>query len=1083
MKFSQKLSLFLPLALVAVLVALAYGNVVFLRRSLNPVLLIPQREIQSTTGYSDIAGNTEGRHGWHVDLANPAYLEWPVNLAIGRALKAGHIPLVMPDQNLGIPLVGQYCHRIFSPYQVIENLFLPVGYDFFILLRLILAGAFTYLFLRPLCQTRVAALVGAVGFGLGSIMVIYSNHEEVSNVAMTVPLLLWAVRAFFDRPGLGRTCWLALALALVHTAGQPEIQLYVLLLALVYGLARLFSLPPGRKNPAFFSSLGAIILSALIAAPQFVLFLLFHEEAWTYHPPGGELGLQSPMTVANFLFTFFPRLRQTPWPWSYRTVNLLWDWVGGYFGFGLLILAGAAGRRPRRNRREVMVFGFYFLFVLAKNFGWSPAQLLGLIPFFDQTWSPRWAAASWSFALAVLAAFGLDNLLSSSPDPALPPPTITTVATGRAGRLLRNPLISSGLLFLALILTVVFWWQGGELWKEAQLRGYVFYNGLLFFSLAGALFLLYRLISAPLRQYLSGTFQEFRKTFRHRQFEVIGLLSAAGAVALRWFPERHYHFPIPEPIGAYLLAAPVLLAALAGLFIIAASPANFGTVAAVAVAIPLALAGGWVILPPGPLPNIWWAIFFLDLTGFLLLPPNTRTRRVILPVLSAILLAGLAALFFTSGFFSPQADEMLRLHFYFAVLIVAFFSWLCLRARGEGAGTGMGWLFLLPVWAELAIYIPRNHFDNLLLIDKIPFAIAATVVILAVFWRRRRPLLIGAGLVLSGAAFLVIDSTSSPRLPGQSTPREPLPFVRFLQERQPYALTGVGRVLAPNFASAHGLVDLRGCVSMNPAAYQFFLEQFLQVVPPNSSYSLWYTGDNPITHSQGTPYGSSQSAQVRAFERGFPFFRLAGTRYILSPPGALDRSSRSAARLMIKIYSGEADIWELPSLPPAFIAHRAEVISMLSDPRRWGTTIVEREEVLNGELVLLEEESPALLPPGQPSPLDRAKLITGENPNRFQIQFYTESPGYLIVNRLRTNLLMASLEGKNLPILPANGPFFAVPVPGADRERVLEISYLSPPVRWSYRLALAGLLITAGGLAVACRKRWVKQPDEPVSTH
>jgi hypothetical protein len=246
MKFSGRLSLLVPLALVlvAVMVALAYGNVVFLQRSLNPVLLIPQREIQLATGYADIAGNTDGRHGWHVDLANPAYLEWPVNLQIGRALKAGHIPLMMPYQNLGIPLVGQYCHRVYSPYQMVANLFYPRGYDFFILLRLVLAGVFTYLFLRPLCRHRASALLGAAGFGLGSIMVIYSNHEEVSNVAMMVPILMWAVRAFFDRPGVARGCWLALALSLVHTAGQPEIQLYVLLLALVYGLARLFSLPP-----------------------------------------------------------------------------------------------------------------------------------------------------------------------------------------------------------------------------------------------------------------------------------------------------------------------------------------------------------------------------------------------------------------------------------------------------------------------------------------------------------------------------------------------------------------------------------------------------------------------------------------------------------------------------------------------------------------------------------------------------------------------------------------------------------------------------------------------------------------------
>lgn len=1069
MKFSGRLSLLVPLALVAVMVALAYGNVAFLHRSLNPVLLIPEGEIRLATGYADIAGNTDGRHGWHVDLANPAYLEWPVNLQIGQALKAGHIPLMMPYQNLGIPLVGQYCHRVYSPYQMVANLFYPRGYDFFILLRLVLAGVFTYLFLRPLCRHRASALVGAAGFGLGSIMVIYSNHEEVSNVAMMVPILIWAVRAFFDRPGVARGCWLALALGLVHTAGQPEIQLYVLLLALVYGLARLFSLPRDKRAGPFWGSLGAIVLSGLISAPQIVLFLRYLSEVWTYHPPGGTLGLQSPMTPANFVFTFFPRLRLTPWPWAYRTVNLLWDWVGGYFGLGLLVLAGAAARRPGRHRRDILAFGLYFLFILAKNFGWSPAQLIGLLPFFDQTWTPRWSAASWSFALAVLAGLGLDSLLSPDPEPA---PAPRDTARGKAA-FLSNPLAVSGLLLLGLILSLVFWLQGSAAWKAAQLRSYTFYHGFLFFFLAGSALLAWRLLGNPIREYLGRNYRAWWNSFSAGRFEVVGLLAAAACLTLRWFPARHHQFQFPEPFGSYLLAAPVFLAALVGLFVLAASPSGYLSAAAAAVAIPLALVGGWAELPPGPLPDVWRAVFGLNLAAFLFLPAGTRLRKILPPILSGLLLAGLAAAALLSEYFSPQADVILRWQLLFAVLALAFFSWLALRVRREGPGSGLGWLFLLAVWAELAIYIPRNHFERFFLIGNIPFLAAGAVVAAAVLLKRSlsparfRAALAAAGLAIGGSVILVIDLSSAPRLPRQSVPSEPLPFVRFLQERRPHAITGVGRVLAPNFASAHGLYDMRGCVSMNILNYQIFWESVLQVVPPASSYSLWYTGDNPISHGEGSPYGSSQAAHVRAFERGFNFFRLAGARYVVSPRGALDRAVRSAARSMMKIYAEEVDIWEIPALPPAFIARRAEVIPMEEDLQAWGRAVTERPEVLRGELVLLEKEPETLIPAGGPLPSDRAELIAGDNPNRFQVRFHSETPGYLVVNRLHTNLLRASLEGRDLPVIPANGPFFAVPVPGGDRERTLEITYVSSAVHWSYLLALAGLGALLAGLATA----------------
>lgn len=1070
-----------PIVLIILFVVFAYSNVVFFRHSLNPVLLIPPEDIKLSTGYADITGTEESTHGWHVDLANPAYLEWPVNIFIGRSLKAGHIPLVMPHQSLGVPLIGQYCHRVLSPYQMIENLFFPRGYDFFILFRLILAGIFTCLFIRPLCRKTVSALCAGIGYGLGSIMVIYSNHEEVANVAMLLPLLIWAVRAFFDRPGLSRCGWLSLALALVHTAGQPEIQLYLLFLALLYGLTRLFTMPARSRKAALLYSLIAILLSAVIAGPQIYLFLRFHQEAWTFHPPGGKLGLQSPMLLGRFLFTFLPKLRQTQWEWSYRTINLLWDWVGGYFSLGLLFLAAAAARRPRRNRREIALFGGYFFFILAKNLGWSPAQMLGLLPFFDQTWSPRWAAATWSFALAVLAGLGLDNLLDKSPAQKPAPKPERSPAPESLTTLLANPLVSSALLFITIILAIVFWWRGRMHWEAKHLREYVFFNGSLFFLLAAGAIMTYFLLSRPVRDYLNDTVQAIRRALVDRQLSMIALLSAVAVAALRWIPLKHYSFSQPEPVTAYLFAAPVILAALFGLFFMAASPSHAGTVICSAIAIPLVFLSGWVSLPtdsPDWFQTIYWVIFSLALASFLIFNNRPRILRIILPIFSFPLLGGLAALVLSATFVSEaRFDWLLRLHGYFAIFLLAVFSGLSLRSSRGGAG--YAWFFPILVWTELTIYIPKQHSDRYLLIDAVPFLVAAAMVLGCVLRFRRSPLFakrrkicLLTGIILCGCALILIDGYSSKHLPTACSPEEPLPFVRYLRDKKPAALVGIGRVLSPNFASAHGLADLRGCVSMNTNAYQFFLENILRVVPRNSSYSLWFTGDNPISMRRGSPYVSSRSEHLQAFIGAFPFYILSSTRYILSPPGLLDTIGGENTMAMRKVYAEEADIWEIPALPPAFIAHRAEVISMLSDTRRWETTVVADPGVMNGECVILEEEPPAFLPESEPSASDRAELIPGDDPNRFRVRFYSEQPGYLVINRAYTNLLRAYLDGKEVPLLKANGPFIAIPVSGGHNVRVIELTYLSPPVRASFLLSILGLLIVVGGMVIAkIRKR------------
>ena len=1045
------------------LVCLAYSNVVFWGRSLNPVLLIPDRndefhevkdsdkpfpdETRLTTGYRDIRGAPGGGHNWHVDLANPAYLEWPVNIFVGKSLRAGYIPLVLPTQCLGVPLIGQYCHRVLSPYQMVENLFLPDGYDFFVILRLILAGWFAFLFLNPMCRRRTAALLGGIGYGLGGIMVIFSNHEEISNVAMLLPLLMWTLRAYFDRPGWNRAAGLALALALVHTAGQPEIQLYVLFLALLYGGTRLTDLAKGSRARAGGIALGAILVSALIAAPQLYLFLQFHGEAWSFHPPGGNMGIQSPMLIRKFLFSFLPKFRQTPWPWSYRTINLLWDWVGGYFGTGLLFLAAANLGGGRRHRKEKILFGLYFLFILAKNLGWSPAQLIGLLPFFDQAWSPRWAAATWSFALACLAALGLDNLLHPSRAGRLKPGY-----QRRGGWRPGTPLTL--LLFLA-VLTLAGWArsQAAAAWQGENLRAYVLSSGGLGLLAVAAAALLWNLAPSATRELIRRGAGKTGEKLRQNQAALALALVAVALAATRMFPGKHYDFSGPEPLFSYLLAAPLLLLALSGIFAIGARPANLGGTTAAALAIPIFILGAWgdvvSLLPP----VAFWGVPGLILLGTLVTGTEAlRTRRIWAGAAIGLLLGLFILALSTTPFKSAERNTLIRLHALFTVLLLAVYSGLSLsQKRGKNVS---GWCFLFPVWAELAAYIPKNHFDRYLLLDAIPFLAAAG----GAFWlaRRRRRGTVNGGVIavslLPALAVFLADGFFPTNLPARCAPREVMPFVEYLRDRNPGGITGVGRVLAPNFASAQGLVDMRGCVSMNTASYQFFLEKILGAVPPASSYSLWHTGENPIDTAASSPYGSSRMQQREAFAQAIPFYRLAGARYVLSDLGLLDPVGQRNGKTMNRIYRRELDIWELSSLPPAYVAHQAKVVSMLEDPEAWKQVILEDRAVLDGNLVVLGEPPGGPPARGEASPLDRAKLIPEENPNLLRIRFRTPTPGYLVVNRAHTGLLRASLAGRSLPILRANGPFLAVPVPGAKDDQELLLDYFSPQARASFWL-------------------------------
>ncbi|TAN60550.1 hypothetical protein EPN18_08290, partial [bacterium] len=284
--------------LYAAVMCVMYGPVVFSGKSLMPPLYQPHGIVPEGV-YA-----REGRlpaSTFNVDLATPAYYEFPTNKLVGDMYKNLTIPLWNPYQAGGTPLAAQYSTRAFFPYQIIEDIS-PVGWwDFFMLGRLLFAGFFTYLFLRYNGKNGLgllASFAGGLFYMFSGVFTWFISLEQFTNTAMTLPLVMLGVDALAKRGGSLRSqsravAFCSVCVSLLLLAGQPEVALYATLLAFVYfiyaelsfngssGILRRF-----LKFPvAYALGLG---LSAFLLIPFLELVgLSFH-----IHPLGGRIGAQ-----------------------------------------------------------------------------------------------------------------------------------------------------------------------------------------------------------------------------------------------------------------------------------------------------------------------------------------------------------------------------------------------------------------------------------------------------------------------------------------------------------------------------------------------------------------------------------------------------------------------------------------------------------------------------------------------------------------------------------------------------------------------------------------------------------------------
>ncbi|HEX9017076.1 MAG TPA: oligosaccharide flippase family protein, partial [Chloroflexota bacterium] len=294
--------------------------------------------------------------------------------------------------------------------------------------------------------------------------------------------------------------------------------------------------------------------------------------------------------------------------------------------------------------------------------------------------------------------------------------------------------------------------------------------------------------------------------------------------------------------------------------------------------------------------------------------------------------------------------------------------------------------------------------------------------------------LIAADLFFFGMGF---NAASDPKLL-EFTP----PALQFLQQdRTLHRITvfGKGRVLPADMTLAYGLQDVRGYDSVILRSYVDFVERL------ESQSLLPYNRVGALTDPK-----SLES----------PLVNLLGVRYVLTKESIDSPSFRLVYDRELKIYRNDA------ALPRAFLAGRAvgvateqEALGLIGapgfDPR--ATVVIETDGAQSPDI---SDQSSAIS-------RQSSVVVTSYSPNRVELRADGASEGeYLVLADVYYQGWRASIDGKDAPILKADGIFRTVRLPAGSHTVVFEFKPISFQMGLFAALVALSIILLALGAAV-----------------
>ncbi len=318
----------------------------------------------------------------------------------------GQVPLWNMYTFSGNPLLANYQSAVFSPINLLYFVFPFVNaWTIQILLQPLLAGIFTYLFVRTLKFEKWQALISAIAFMFCGFITTWMVYGTLGYAILFLPLALYSIQKYYETKRYFFLLVLALTLPLSLFSGHFQTSIYFSLFVFVFIL---FKFITERKGKLLINSSLSFVFGLLLSAPQLI--------------PSIELYLNS---VRSGLF-----LKTEVIPWSYLPTFIAPDFFGNpvtrndwfghyaewnsYIGLVPLLLAAYA----KRNRDKFSsFFKLAALIILLLAFQTPLLDMLVAlkIPVLSTSAASR-IIVLFIFCISILAAYGARELSLSFKD-------------------------------------------------------------------------------------------------------------------------------------------------------------------------------------------------------------------------------------------------------------------------------------------------------------------------------------------------------------------------------------------------------------------------------------------------------------------------------------------------------------------------------------------------------------------------------------------------------------------------------------------------------------------------------------------
>lgn len=394
--------------LLPVLLLIFFHDVTFTGRSLSTAPLLPGTAPDGPYGFSAYRPTTP----FSLDIAGNAWVNEPNPYIIKNAIKDGDFPLWNPHEGLGMPIVGNVNTEVFNFLKVFLHLSPgPFPQDMFYILRLLVMGLFTYLFLREKKLSSEASFFGASFFMLSGYSLWWINLHPLSTV-MYLPPAFYFYERWSNKKDLLSPFLLALSICMSIFGGKfPDVVMGLSLLsfyAVIEG-----SLRGGSRG--LFSGAGRVIVAVSAGVLLSAVVLLPFLELYSHASPMAKavrtgaashtLPLISSISLWQPFFLGWENYYYAQW------LQKEFLYLLPYAGIVILLHVFYVALNPVLIRRT-LPFALFFLFLFMQIYGLLPSFLIVNRPLFGSMNFIKYNSMLF-FSLAVMSAYAFESIIAA----------------------------------------------------------------------------------------------------------------------------------------------------------------------------------------------------------------------------------------------------------------------------------------------------------------------------------------------------------------------------------------------------------------------------------------------------------------------------------------------------------------------------------------------------------------------------------------------------------------------------------------------------------------------------------------------